>query len=787
MASTELSVLFTSKGNLQNELSGLRKELQGVQKDIKAATDAGDTGKVDALSRDYQQLEGRIAATREELKRTNSAIKSTSTEGVKSTGKLQAAWKKLQGIMKNPLFTAATIAGVTLFGKKAVEAFAQAEQSQMKLVEAYRKFGNLSDVPIQSIRDLASELQSMTGTDDDMLAAAAATLARFNLTGTAIKEVLPLVNDYAILTGRDVVSASESIGKALLGNARALKELGINFKSTGDTGKDFEGIMAALEEKAGGVGKAYGETTQGGLDKAKAAFSDLQEVIGEALVPALKALVSVVEPVAKFFIGLPGPIRGVAIAVGFLSTAVLALGPRIATMVIGLKAAGVEATAMKGKMAAAGTAVRGMLGPIGLAITALTIFWTAEMDAQAAGERLADTFDKVTGSATDASKALLAEEFLKNFSAEELADTPFTLNEITTAALAGGEAYALLKARIEEWGRQSIIETKGASVLTVSAFQNSVDAAYRDARAAREIAAMKQEAAKATEELADETIGVTRQLVVLGRTLPLASYKAADYYRALVNAKAATDALTTALSDLSAATSEWGARDNFKKSLKDFIEEPTRDAARTMISNMETAANAIKDPGERAQFTVDAIGKIEKAVKSEGLKLPKGVRDALDESKASADRVLASVKLVDAAIRKMPDSKTIKFFLETYGRAPAGATDAGAGPSDGRNDWNGGYVQGPGTATSDSIRKRLSNGEFVMRAAAVKAIGVESLYRMNREKAVDPALLERAQVSQHQGPLIGQVIVNNPGENVDVEAAVATALRRAERRRKERS
>ncbi len=44
---------------------------------------------------------------------------------------------------------------------------------------------------------------------------------------------------------------------------------------------------------------------------------------------------------------------------------------------------------------------------------------------------------------------------------------------------------------------------------------------------------------------------------------------------------------------------------------------------------------------------------------------------------------------------------------------------------------SGGYVSGPGTGTSDSINARLSDGEFVMRAAAVDRFGVGMLSRMN--------------------------------------------------------
>lgn len=47
----------------------------------------------------------------------------------------------------------------------------------------------------------------------------------------------------------------------------------------------------------------------------------------------------------------------------------------------------------------------------------------------------------------------------------------------------------------------------------------------------------------------------------------------------------------------------------------------------------------------------------------------------------------------------------------------------------------GGFVSGPGSPTSDSIMARLSNGEFVMSAAAVRRIGANNLDRMNKGDA----------------------------------------------------
>jgi len=49
-----------------------------------------------------------------------------------------------------------------------------------------------------------------------------------------------------------------------------------------------------------------------------------------------------------------------------------------------------------------------------------------------------------------------------------------------------------------------------------------------------------------------------------------------------------------------------------------------------------------------------------------------------------------------------------------------------------KNKATGGLITGPGTATSDSIPTNLSNGEFVLRSAAVKALGVGALNFMNR-------------------------------------------------------
>jgi hypothetical protein len=511
-------------------------------------------------------------------------------------------------------------------------------------------------------------------------------------------------------------------------------------------------------------------------------------------------MLRVVEPAAKFFSALPGPIKGTAIAIGVLAAAALALGPRLATMVIGMRAAGIEATAMRTKMAAAGSFVAGPFGAaLAAGTVALTYFMMEQAEASARVDAFAGSIDNVTGKLNQAGVAKVSETLMGDISPEDwqlLEKFGFTVDSVTATVIGGADAWE----RFREQKAQAVNEASiGKERELLSILESNVMGLREDVEdgtRAWEAAGRGMEiAADIMDDTASATGGVTRQLVVLGRTLPLASYQASDYYQSIAAAKRATDGLTQSLSDLSAAVSEWGARDNFKQSLKDFLTDPTADAARTMISNMEQAAAAIEDPGERAAFTVDAIGKIEEAVKSEGLKMPKAVRDELRNTEADALRIVAATDAIKASLDRIPDSKTIKFFLETYGRAPASVT----------YNAHGGYIDSRiGGPTSDSVPAMLSRGEYVLRAGAVNAlrnaIGEAGLWQLNHSDRAMPAFLD-SPVPPIVAPsgggsepaLVGAgAPVINIGEikadsGIDVQAEVLWALRRHERIRRERS
>lgn len=220
--------------------------------------------------------------------------------------------------------SAAVVAAVGAFALSSVDAFAEAEQSQAALVAAFDKFPALADTNIEALRALNTEIQRKTGFDDDQLAASQATLAQFGLTGEQIQQLTPLMADYASKTGKDVTTAAEDLGKAVLGQGRALKDVGVDFTDTGSAAGNFDQLIAGLDGTVGGFAETMGGTTAGKMAILEAGFGDIQETVGEMLVPALSWLVEVGTAVTNWMADNPEVVQALAIAVGVLTVAIIA-------------------------------------------------------------------------------------------------------------------------------------------------------------------------------------------------------------------------------------------------------------------------------------------------------------------------------------------------------------------------------------------------------------------------------------------------------------------------------
>jgi hypothetical protein len=91
-------------------------------------------------------------------------------------------------------------------------------------------------------------------------------------------------------------------------------------------------------------------------------------------------------------------------------------------------------------------------------------------------------------------------------------------------------------------------------------------------------------------------------------------------------------------------------------------------------------------------------------------------RDALEKSRESElSKITDPLGRTRSGIEALISSETMKKLLLQFGNGKA----------------SGGYISGKGTGTSDDIPAMLSNGEYVIRAKAAKALGINTLDKMN--------------------------------------------------------
>lgn len=182
------------------------------------------------------------------------------------------------------------VTGIAEFGKASLEAFRESEQTAAKLEAAFAKSPKLIGASVKEFEKLNEQLATKTKFDDDATASGEAVLAQFDLTAEQIKTLVPLMQDYASWTGKDLPAAAEVLGKAIMGQARPLKEIGLELADTGNAAGNFGQLVDGLRDKVGGFAEKEGKTSAGQMEILRNRFGELQETIGSKLAPVLQRL-----------------------------------------------------------------------------------------------------------------------------------------------------------------------------------------------------------------------------------------------------------------------------------------------------------------------------------------------------------------------------------------------------------------------------------------------------------------------------------------------------------------
>jgi hypothetical protein len=169
--------------------------------------------------------------------------------------------------------------GLALGGlfKKAVDEAIQAEAGMNRLHKAvnnagvgFAGFSKEAEVVINTLQ------RTTRATDDELRDALARLITITNDTSGSLKN-LALVNDLAAFSGKGLEESAVIVGKAMMGNTRALKEFGITTKDSGEA-------IDQLSAKVGGQAEILNKGLGGALAQIKKQFNEVLEAIGLVVV-----------------------------------------------------------------------------------------------------------------------------------------------------------------------------------------------------------------------------------------------------------------------------------------------------------------------------------------------------------------------------------------------------------------------------------------------------------------------------------------------------------------------
>jgi len=176
-----------------------------------------------------------------------------------------------------------------------------------------RATGGGNGQSLGDLRDFAGMRQSKTAFGDESTLGAAAVLSTFqHIKGDQFKQTIVAAQDLATVMGTDLESAALKLGKAMEDPAELLSSLarsGVvlsdavqeDIKAMAEQGRYTEAHAKLLDEinkRVGGAAEVAGASASGQWAQLKNAISDVGEAIGKLMVPALEALLPIVQKIA---------------------------------------------------------------------------------------------------------------------------------------------------------------------------------------------------------------------------------------------------------------------------------------------------------------------------------------------------------------------------------------------------------------------------------------------------------------------------------------------------------
>lgn len=249
------------------------------------------------------------------------------------------------GLVMKKAFLPATAAvgalGAALFD--AAKGAIADEAASAELARALKQTTGATDAVIESTENWITEQGKLLGIADDDLRPALARLSRATGDVTRAQKLATQAMDIAAATGKPLESVTEALSKALGGNMTALQRLAPEFREMVKEGASFDDIMAEIALTMGGAATTAANTAEGQFKRLGLALSETKESIGAALLPAVEAVLPVLQKFGQWAQDNPNTFLIIAGALGAIALSIMAINVAMALNPISLIVIGVIA------------------------------------------------------------------------------------------------------------------------------------------------------------------------------------------------------------------------------------------------------------------------------------------------------------------------------------------------------------------------------------------------------------------------------------------------------------
>jgi hypothetical protein len=224
--------------------------------------------KTEALRKELGEVKGKLSDTEKQIETSGNKMSNV----FKNVGKAIGAAFSVQMLIQ--------------FAKKSLEVYDIQAKAEASLLQALK---GREDVQKRLMLQ-ASELQKVTLFGDEATIQAQAMLAKFGMTETQIKRLIPLIQDYATISGQDLTSAADMVARSVATSTNALVRYGVEIEGAAGSSERMESAVDALSEMVGGQAVAAAQAGTGAVTQFNNAWGDFAESVGEDILPALTRL-----------------------------------------------------------------------------------------------------------------------------------------------------------------------------------------------------------------------------------------------------------------------------------------------------------------------------------------------------------------------------------------------------------------------------------------------------------------------------------------------------------------